>query len=140
AEDRSPRRVNDFARLVEAELNTKLSPGQFSNDRFQRLKADATFSFQPPSQDEIALAKVLADRDARTLATSIKRAGGILESDIGKQLPGRNDEQISRARSSLEQVGIVSEEIVVICRSTSRQVFRAPSTAAIATMTAQGIR
>jgi hypothetical protein len=93
---------------------------------------------EAPQAEEILAAKSLADADARTLAIALKTSGGLLVSDVAKQLSASSDP--AAAQSTLAEVGLVETETVVICNRTSRQVARVPSRDALARLDAEGVR
>jgi len=72
--------------------------------------------------EEIVLAKLLEEPEIRNLAITIRRAGGMLMSDLKKKKSGHStlEEQVSLLRTN----GLLSQEYVVICKRTSNQVNR----------------
>ena len=75
--------------------------------------------------EEIALAKLLEEPEIRNLAITIRRAGGMLMSDLKKKKVGRFTlEELEEQVSLLKESGLLSQEYVVICKRTSNQVNR----------------
>ena len=56
----------------------------------------------------------------------MKAVGGLLVSDLGKQLPGRSQDEVERAKNSLLQTGLAVSEVVVICRKSQAQIACVP--------------
>lgn len=129
-----------FTKEVENELKVKLASFYYTTAEFDELKEKVQEGFEKPSADEIAMAAVLTDRDLRSLAIAIKQAGGLLVSDLAKQLKSSPSADVEAIRARMDGSGLLATETVVLCRSTSRQAFRVPSSQPIASFSAQGVR
>jgi len=129
-----------FTKEVEQELRIELAPYWYTTGEFDDLKDKVQEGFEKPSSGEIAMASVLMDRDLRSLAIAIKQAGGLLVSDLAKQLKSSPNADVEAIRRRMDDSKLLITETVVLCRSTSRQAFRVPSSQSIASFSAQGVR
>jgi hypothetical protein len=134
-------RLNWFVERAGQSLGMSFEPGSYSSDRFSELASEPGRT-TTTSVDGVNLAgaRLLTDRPVRALALAIKTSGGLLVSDLAKQLPGSTEDQIVGLRARLESTGLIRSETVVVCKKSQAQVARAPSEVEIAAMGAAGVR
>ncbi len=136
----------DHPRLRQAEeaINTafkvSLTVDPFESSRFNELRDEGRAPPTPPSVKESEAARALSDRSTRSLAQAIKTSGGLLVSDLAKQLPQEARNQTDIIRRTLESTGLIDAELVIICKKTQSQVARVPSRGALQQMSEQGLR
>lgn len=111
-----------------------------SSQRFSELRDEGRASPDPVTPDERESARVLADRDARRLAIAIKAGGGLLVGDLEKQLPESSRGRVDELRHKLEDVGLVENEIVVVCNKSQAQTLRVRNRAALEDVATNGFR
>jgi hypothetical protein len=121
-------------------LDIELQPSHITSNRLDELKAEGMESPQMPSDEELSSARLLADRPIRTLALAVKSSGGLLIGDLPKQLPPGSRDRVDEIRSAILAAGLVSAEIVVICKTTHEQVARAPSADVINELSGRGVK
>ncbi|WP_141715224.1 hypothetical protein [Micromonospora rhizosphaerae] len=132
--------LEEFTKEIESALKIELKPFWYTTGEFDELKEKVQEGFEKPLDDEIAMANSLTDRDLRSLAIAIKQSGGLLVSDLAKQLKSAPRADVGAIRAQMDEAGLLVTETVVMCRSTSRQAFRVPSSQAITSLSAQGVR
>lgn len=116
-----------------AKTGLEFSPFRYASRRFGELKEEEDMSTPAaPSGESLAGARALADKPVRTLAIAIKAAGGLLLGDAAKQLPAELRPDAMGLVETLQDVGLLSTEVVVICTKTNAQVARAPTRAELA--------
>jgi len=129
-----------LSRAAEEMLGCTLRPYRFPSTRFDELKAEGRESPSVSQPADILSATILADRTTRSLATSIKTAGGLLLRDVARQLPEEVRERASEIQTRLQGAQLVESEIVVVCSKSQSQTARAPSRELIASLSDQGLR
>jgi hypothetical protein len=133
-----PAQLSVLADQLHKSLGVETIPVWMSNSRFDALVEEGMEPSEEASPETIRAAEELADPASRSLAIALKTSGGLLLSDVPKQLPSSADPEA--VKESLNSVGLTETETVVICRRTSRQVARAPSADALARLAAEGLR
>jgi len=139
--------LNDF---VEAVSSTMKKHGMevlwkekiYENPQFAELSQSEETQFIPASalsEDDLNLAQTLEDRETRNLAIMIRRAGGMLLSDV-EQKAKIAESKVKGIIDTLVESELLSLEYVVICRKTSNQVNRVDSLDKIAAMKKMGIK
>lgn len=136
----TPSLLNEFADSIDKCFEVKLEPYFYTTSKFQEIQVEVQQAFSKPTPEEVALARVIADPNLRALAIAIKQAGGLLVSDLQKQLKSSPNADVAKIRQQMTSAGLTSSEVVVLCKSASRQVFRAPSSKQIKSMADAGIR
>lgn len=136
--------VGEVKEAIESAMGLQLEPYYYKNGRFDELAAGEGGSraiAQAPPQERLDAARILADKDARALATAVKSSmGGLLIADAGKSLAEEARPRAAELQGALVGVGVVAAEIVIVCRRTQQQVARAESEEKIALLGDQGIR
>lgn len=132
--------LDAFRKLLEPALGVELSPHYYQSEEFDRFREEGRDSAASPEPETIRAARTLADRSARTLATSIKSSSGLLKADTYKQLPGVDKEAVDRIIDELERAALVASEFVVVCSRTSTQVMRVPDASLLPKLDKQGIK
>jgi hypothetical protein len=97
--DRRP--VEEFIALANQSFNVDLKyfPRMpLDVKKFWELKADGRESPPPLSEQDMAAVELLSDDTTRTVARQIKALGGLLVSDIAKQLPIGSRNRAERSR------------------------------------------
>jgi hypothetical protein len=135
-----PAEFDRFTSLVSEVLKVKFEPYSYDSPDFNKLKEEVVESFRTPSTEEIGLARVLSNPALRSLAISIKQTGGLLLSDLPKQLKSADEAAVREIHGTLESSGLVASEVVVLCKNASRQVLRVPTAEAVAAMANAGAR
>lgn len=134
----------DSFRKLEVELASRFgvtfSAHYYAAGTFSNLKDEGRESLEEPTPAETSAAAVLVDRATRTLAISIKSSGGLLVSDLAKQLPKNEQQRVAEIRASLEAQNIVAAEVVVVCKKTHAQTARLPSRDLLPELAAKGLR
>ena len=132
-----------FSRIADSAsslFGVRLKPYYFESARFAELKAEGRQSAAQPTQEELLASRVIADRDTRTMATAVKSTGGLLLSDMARQLPSAARGRTTQIHQALEAAGLVSSEVVVVCKKTQAQSARAPSIEVLTKLSQQGLR
>lgn len=130
-----------FSEAVSDSLEISLEDFGYRSEQFDNLIAEGRDLAVLPARTELVGAEVLRDRSARTLATAIKSSGGgLLVTDLERQLPSGDKQEVGTARRSIEDAGIVSSETVIICRRTQQQVVRVTDPGAVADMANRGVK
>lgn len=139
--DAEPEVLTVIEKLAKDILGLEFDSWHFRSERFDELVGDDRSTVDAPTAEEIGAARVLSDKAARTLATAIKSSSGLLLSDVPKQLPpgeGRDDPE--QLISALQSVGLVTAEVVVVCKKTNTQVNRLPESGLIENLDKAGVR
>lgn len=125
--------VSDFFRI-------ELQPFYYPSRRFRELRAEADVGpVSAPDAAELKAARALADAATRKLAVAIKASGGLLVSDLPAQIPS-DQERAGDIRKTLEEAGLITGDIVVICKQTDTQVNRVPSEETLKRLSREGLR
>lgn len=133
-------RLESVATAIETALDCKCEPFRYTSDRFRALKDEGMESPGPPSAEEQAGAEVLADSVARQAMLAIASAGGLLRSDLPKQLGADDRSRAADVIAALGDAGVIDSDLVIICRRDSTQVARVPNRAAIDAAAKAGVR
>lgn len=80
---------------------------------------------------------MLSDKDCRQLALKLKTSGGLLVSQLAKQLEGKSATDINSIQTRLLTVEVIASEIVVICKKTSAQIVKVATAKALADLANQ---
>jgi hypothetical protein len=123
--------LDDLASILNEQLNVKLEPFRYVSNSFRELIDEGMKPPAAPSEDETAGANLLADPSVRRAALAIASSGGLLVKDLPKQLPTDQQDRSSAITEDLEAIGLVSSDLVVVCRKTAEQVLRVPSERAL---------
>ncbi len=130
-----------FRSAANAAFSVELEAFYFASRKLEELKSrPGARNAERASPEELTAAKTLADKATRTLAIAIKSTGGLLVSDLAKQLPREEGDKAAEIRQALEAAKLIDTEVVVVCKKTQGQVARAPSEEALAEMAARGLR
>jgi hypothetical protein len=119
--------LDEFIKHINEAFNVQLTPRPSRSGRFEELKNEGRESPQPPSDRDIAAIELLSDKATRTVATQIKAVGGLLVTDIAKQLPPESRGRAQDIQRALRHAGLVESEVVVVCSKTNTQATRVPS-------------
>lgn len=134
------KRLNRLLGSIERVFAAELTPFSLTSERFEELKSEGMEVSESPGAIELAAVQVLSDRETRTLATAIKQSGGLLVTDVGKQLPGTPSDRAENALTSLTAEGVIAGDVVVVCSRSQAQTARAPSREALHQLSAAGLR
>lgn len=132
--------VEEVLRVVSEQAAISLVPREYRSGRFEELKAEGRESPASPSHEELAAARVLREKSARTLAVAIKAAGGLLLRDLPKQLPAEHRDRTDALLRDLRESGIVDAETVIVCSKTQAQIARTQSPEILAELSQRGLR
>ena len=132
--------LDAFASIASDVLKVGFNPHQYISASFERVRTELVEAFRAPTEAEIGLSRVLVDHQLRSLAIAMKQAGGLLLSDIPKQIKGTSTPDVQSMHGTLTKFGLVTNEIVVLCKNVSRQVLRVPTVEALADITNAGGR
>jgi hypothetical protein len=117
----------DLVKRLASKSGIDFQPYRYTSDRLRELIAEGMTSAEPPSEEQKAAARLLSDKQLRTLAIAVKSSGGLLLGDVAKQVPAEFRASADDLVARLQESKLVDTEIVVICRKTSAQVARAAS-------------
>jgi hypothetical protein len=132
--------LTKFEDIINETLGIKLEPTQYTSNRLDELKSEGMEPPTTPDETDLASARLLADSTLRTLAVAVKSSGGLLIGDLPKQVPAGARGRIDDLRSKLLSAGIVSAELIVICKRTQAQVARAPTAELVKELSKQGLK
>jgi len=124
------------------DLSLEWVPKHYQSPQFDELSNSEEAQFIPAStiaSGDLTLAELLEDAAIRDLAITIRRAGGILVSDIAKKAKASSLD-VQSTIQKLVEAGLLSQEYVVICKKTSNQINRVDSQDKIAEMAKLGVR
>jgi hypothetical protein len=139
-DDRTAAMLDSFCALLAEHFDIELEPFAYDSDRMDELKDEGMTPSDPPAADELAGARLLADGSNRTAAVAIASSGGLLVSDLPKQLPEEKQGEADPISEGLQAGGLVASELLVICRRTSAQVARVPDRDALEEMARRGLK
>ncbi|MDX6284937.1 MAG: hypothetical protein QOG53_422 [Frankiales bacterium] len=117
-----------------------LEPFHYASQRFDELLAETREAAEQPSAEDIAASEALRDRGIRTLATAIKSSSGLLLGDAPRQVAPDERERMDSIIETLQKVGLVATEAVVVCKKTNSQVNRLPDASLIEELDKSGVR
>jgi hypothetical protein len=130
-----------FRSAADAAFSVELEGYHFSSRKLEELKSrPGARTAERASPEELTAVRALADKATRTLAIAIKSTGGLLVSDLAKQLPREEGDKAAEIREALEAAKVIDTEVVVVCKKTQGQVARAPSEEALGEIAARGLR
>ena len=132
--------LTKFETVLNEALGIKLVRTQYVSTRLDELKAEGMEPPAAPDKKELTSARLLTDSPLRTLALAVKSSGGLLIGDLSKQVPADARQRIDDLRTQLLSAGIVSAELVVICKRTQAQVARAPSAEIVKELSKKGLK
>ncbi len=112
----------------------------WSSRQLNELRDEGREPPAPPSENELAAARLLRDRSVRMLTIAIKASGGLLVRDLPKQVSSDETRNIGELTELLKGARLVDSEIVVVCSKTQAQVTRAPNRDVLAELSARRIR
>ncbi len=124
---------------INTAFNVSLTAAPFVSHRFNELRDEGRAPPTPPSLKESETVRALSDRSTRSLA-AINSSGGLLVSDLAKQLPPEARNQTDVIRRTLESTGLIDAELVIICKKSQAQIARVPTREALQQMSEQGLR
>jgi hypothetical protein len=136
----TPLALEPFEHAAEQVFEVTPTKTRLRSSKFEALPGQGLIGLEPPSGEELEACKLLADRPTRALAVAIKSGGGLLVSDIPRQVAEADRPFVNDMQASLQKAGIVDSEIVVICRKTSAQVARLPNEASLPRLEAEGLK
>lgn len=125
---------------VNQSFSVDLKETFFVSSKFKQLQEEGKSPSAEPSQDEKAASRILADRYTRTLAIAVKSSGGLLVTDLPRQLPPEGRDRTQEIRSSLSSHGLIESETVIVCTKTQSQVARLGSSEALKALTDAGVK
>lgn len=125
---------------ISERLNVTFEPYYYKSERFEELRSEGRECPGQPSPLEVMGARTLSDRATRTLATAIKASGGLMLSDLKRQLPREEQERVDQIRELLTSQELASNELLVICKKSSTQVLRLPSSDTLADLDRSGVK
>lgn len=137
--------LSSFAELIVEALTNKGKKVEWSlvrpsNSSFHDLLRSDEAQFMTAdtiSKEDAELASKLEDQVMREVAIAIKRAGGMLVEDVGKKAAKQED--ADKAIQELVQANLITQEFVIICHKTSKQINRMTSRDAIDKMAEIGV-
>jgi len=130
-----------FRSAANAAFGVQLEEFYFGSRKLEDLKSRPGARIaERASPEELTAVRTLADKSTRTLAIAIKSTGGLLVSDLAKQLPREEEGKTAEIRQALEAAKLIDTEVVVVCKKTQGQVARAPSEEALGEMASRGLR
>lgn len=115
--------VQEFSVALGSEIVNPFWPSR----RYRELQEDGLESSPAPEDDELTGSVLLAGRSTRDVATAIKASGGLLESDLGKQVGRVDSDDVEGIVGQLVEAGLVEAETVILCSKTRSQVARLDS-------------
>jgi hypothetical protein len=135
-----PEELKTLVDFINDVFSVTLKPYSYPSERMAALKAEGRPSPARLTAEEIKASQALSDRATRSLAISIRQAGGLLSDDLARQIPERERSRVDQIRKSLEESGITVSETVVICQKTGSQVVIVPNLADIKSLGATGLK
>lgn len=129
-----------LATLASELFGVPLETYTYDSHRFDELREEGRDRPLAISETDVAAAALLSDRAARSLAVSIKSSGGLLLTDIPKQLSGEDRSRVDELRSDLEAKGLIERDVVVICKRTQSQINRLPSRELLGALSKEGLK
>jgi hypothetical protein len=129
-----------FEEIVNKAFEVTLKESPYVAKRFDELKIEGRASPIEPTSEERSGAQVLMDRAVRAAAVAIKSSGGLLVSDIEKQLPPGAKLRVEDIIGLLGSRGIIDSEVVSICRKNQAQTARVDSREMLDEMSQNGLR
>ncbi len=131
-------------RYLEAEVNrafgVSLKPNYYRSRRFRELATEGTAHKLKPTENELQIARLLANRTMRELALAIKSTGGLLEKDLHRQLRDKDEDVAAAIRDRLLSADLIRSDLVVICKRTQTQVARVASREILEKSDALGVK
>jgi hypothetical protein len=122
-----PPTVTKVQSIVRELFDVDLAPNPMQSRIFQELVAEGRTPPTKPSTRELKAVEALRDKGNRQMALAIKSAGGLLVTDLRRQLQKADQGRSDEIRNSLEKEGLIDNEFVVMCSHTKEQVMRIPS-------------
>jgi hypothetical protein len=132
--------LNSLAALIAERCGVTFEEHRYRSNQFKQLMLEGLTPPPSISADEVSGARLLADPASRRAAIGIASSGGLLVTDLPKQLPEDAREHADQISSELQSTGLVTAEMVVICRRTSAQVARVPTRDALERMAEDGLK
>jgi hypothetical protein len=132
--------LDQVSDIVDEQFGAQLEVFTYSNRRFRDIASEVTVEQIEISDERLRAAKVLEDKSSRTLAIAIKSSGGLLLTDLPKQLPSTEQTQASSIKDALVEGGLASTETVVICSASNAQVIRIDRKDSLPELASQGVK
>ncbi|MGW5082027.1 hypothetical protein, partial [Micromonospora echinospora] len=117
--------TEEFERVISTAFNTKLEEIEKTSERTRAFLNEQRTHADAPSEVEVAAADVLKDAAARTLMQAIKAAGGLLVSDLAKQIQAGARSRIDDIQEKLIATSLLEQEIVVVCSKSRTPILSA---------------
>ena len=124
------RDVDEFfseVRDILAGICDNLPSGQLSTDLLPLEIEDAEVDPNPATEEQLAAAKMLMDRESRQLLEQIKDAGSIFLNKI--ECPDRD--LLERRIHNFKDLGLLNMDYAVLCHRTGQQILRVADKATI---------
>ncbi len=132
--------LDELASLAAEQFGVELAPFSYTSRRFDELRDEGRDTAVESSDGDLAAARLLSERSTRTLAIAVKASGGLLMSDLAKQVPQSDRGRVTEMREALEDAGLLERDLVVICKKTSAQINRLPNHGVLEELTHRGVR
>lgn len=100
-------------------------------ERLQEEGAEPTFKEPDSTPDDIAASEVMADESARQLLIELSSAGGFAREQDILAKRGDKEESVRATLERLTKVGLLTNEYLLQCRSTSTPLTRLPDKSAL---------
>jgi hypothetical protein len=129
--------LDSVSEIAKSTINVNLDDRYLESIAFRSIRERAVTEKLPFDAAAILAAHTLSDREARSLALSIKSSRGALAKDTARLL---KTPEIPGILENLVSTGVARREIVVICRFSQKQVARVPDRYKLAKLAGEGLR
>ncbi|WP_328851323.1 hypothetical protein OG994_26330 [Micromonospora globbae] len=117
-------RTDEFEQAVATAFNANLEELVRTSERTRLFLNEQRTHADAPTGPEVSAAGVLKDKSARTLMQAIKASGGLLVSDLPKQLPAGDRARIDEIQEKLLSSSLLEQETVIVCSKARTPVLR----------------
>ncbi|MFJ6393626.1 hypothetical protein ACIQJT_39295 [Streptomyces sp. NPDC091972] len=133
--------VSAFLQVVKEQSGAELREWEVRPKRFVELKQEGRQESLSITTEKSNAARLLSNKEPRILATAIKSApGGLILSDVERQLKRGKVEDIDATLLELHEVGLIGSEYVVVCAKHQHEVSRFSDASVLEEMSKFGVR
>lgn len=132
--------LDELASVAAEIFGVDLFPFSYTSRRFDELRDEGRDTPLGSSEQDLAAARSLSDKSTRALAIAVKASGGLLMSDLPKQVPQADRDRVIEMQEVLEKAELVQRDVVVICKKTSAQINRLPTREVLDELSERGVR
>jgi hypothetical protein len=132
--------LDELASVAAEIFGVDLVPFSYTSRRFDELRDEGRDAPVRSSEQDLAAARSLSDKSTRALAIAVKASGGLLMSDLPKQVPQGDRDRVVEMQEELQKAGLVERDLVVICKKTSAQINRLPTRDVLDELSGRGVR